>query len=832
MNWLDTQMAVLDAATGAVGFAINWLLQSTMLIAAGLTIGRLLRTRGSAVQSVVLRTTLAAVLVCPLATQGLSLAGVSGWSVKMPRAWSRHDADDLISTVDSPDPATASGLAEPIGTPVLPTALPPLFAEERGAENTASSQPTSLAFDETSTIQVPSIIAGSSSEKFPGPQTAGISIHRFGMVSLAVMAIWLCVSFVLTSRLATAWKRLSRLRREAVQADANTIEICQQFASRLNVSAPDVLRSPCLPSPCLAGIRRPAVLLPEVDKSLSIREVLIHELAHLKRRDCHWNLLRQIATAAFFFQPLLWKLSRALESAAEEVCDDYVVEFGGDRQEYAHGLVDIAELSSVPVTVAGVGIVSLRSMLAKRVSRIMDTSRTLSTRVGNLLLVCVIAGGLLGTTITGFLGLGPRASQAEVQSVGNQRDAGSDKEEQNLANGVTAEDNDLITVHVQDNTSREYEGKVVDPAGTPVEDAHLYLVFHIPQPTGLLTPTWKPVATTGSKGAFRFTASPADFGVHATEREFGYSTLVAVKPGFGFAWSQAGKYETSGKWLRDARNRLNEVPAEFLEQVKHMLSGAGEPLQLVMDDQPIRGRIVDINGQPVTGARLTLLEVGSGIGDDLTAWREAADAPKSDYYSARMKTPVSMNGPQVRSLVKPAVTDNDGSFTLRGVGNGRIAELLLEGPGIESAKIFTRTEAGEQITLLRERRSPDLGSYIYYPAELTYVAGPSAAVTGVVRDAQTHEPLSGVTVKSQSRHGEQINGWGQDFVRAVTDGEGKFRLEGMPIGSDNRIAAIAPHGRCGLLLNEQTSINHQPRAPAGSRFRFDERRVDRRSHHG
>ncbi len=123
---------------------------------------------------------------------------------------------------------------------------------------------------------------------------------------------------------------------------------------------------------------------------------------------------------------------------------------------------------------------------------------------------------------------------------------------------------------------------------------------------------------------------------------------------------------------------------------------------------------------------------------------------------------------------------------------GRLAQLLVEGPGIESAKIFVRTEAGEKFVLLRERRSPDLGSYTYYPARLTHVAGPSVVITGVVRDAETQRPLSGVTVKSQSRHGEPISGWGPDFVRAVSDDQGRYRLEGMPVGSNNRIAAIAP----------------------------------------
>ena len=364
----------------------------------------------------------------------------------------------------------------------------------------------------------------------------------------------------------------------------------------------------------------------------------------------------------------------------------------------------------------------------------------------------------------------------------------------NQDSNATSSDESVATGQHQHRNTREYEGKVVDPSGHPVKGADLYLVFHIPEPTGLFVPKWKPVFTTDANGIFTFSVSPEDFGIHSTTREFGYGMLVAVKENFGFAWSPAGMYEKSGAWVRETRARLKETPAEYVDQMKRMLARVGEPLQLVMDNEPIRGRIFDIDGQPVSGARLTLLEVWSGSGDDLTAWRKAADEEKADYYSARMKTPVSMNGPQVRSLVQPAVTDADGHFTLRGVGNGRIAELLLEGPGIESAKIFARTEAGEKIELMRERLSPELGSYIYYPSEFTFVAGPSVAITGVVRNAATKTPLSNVTVKSQKRHGEPIHGWGQDFVRAVTDEQGRFRLEGMPIGTDNRIAAIAPLG--------------------------------------
>ncbi len=342
-----------------------------------------------------------------------------------------------------------------------------------------------------------------------------------------------------------------------------------------------------------------------------------------------------------------------------------------------------------------------------------------------------------------------------------------------------------------------FAGKVVDPTGKPVEGAELYLVFHVPQPTGLLIPAWKPLASSDKNGAFRFTVRRADFGMRIIAGELGHAALVAVKEGFGFAWSGAGQFETT------------RTPAALQQKLKRMLAGSGGPLKLVVDDQPIRGRIVDINGQGVAGARVTLTEVWSTMNDDLTAWRKAAMQPNADYYSARMATPRVINGPQVRSLVKPAVTDDDGRFVLSGAGRGRIVELIVEGPGIETAKILARTEAGDKIELASEHRRSDLGTYIYHPAELVHVAGPSEPISGVVIDAQTKAPLPGVTIKSQKRQGQAIHGWGQDFVRAVTDEQGHYRLTGMPVG-ENRIAAIAPEGDTPYLSMSKNANTTSP----------------------
>jgi len=424
MNGLQAQMVLLEATTAIAQFAANWFLQSALLITVGLATGRLLARRGSAVQSAVYRTTLAAVLICPTASSLLSLAGVSGWSLAMPRPWTYQDAQTIV--VDDAAPAAHPIPASPPA--VVDAALPLQLSVgiDEPDQGTPAVDSPALPHIDSVDAEIPPLVA--SAQPIPEPAMAPaelptLSVNFFGWAGVGVSAVWMLISAALLARLGLSWWRMSRLRRGAAEADATTSQLCRELATRLAVAAPEVRRSPYLPSPCLAGLHRPVILLPEIDLGLSTRDVLIHELAHWVRCDCHWNLLRLLTLAAFFFQPLLWMLSRRLEMAAEEVCDDYVVQNGGDRLEYAYRLVDIAELGTVSIAAAGVGIVSLRSMLARRVERIMDPSRSVSTKVGNLLITLVLVGGLLGTLLVGLVGISPRRSSAEVAPATAEGDA-------------------------------------------------------------------------------------------------------------------------------------------------------------------------------------------------------------------------------------------------------------------------------------------------------------------------------------------------------------------------------------------------------------------------
>jgi hypothetical protein len=196
------------------------------------------------------------------------------------------------------------------------------------------------------------------------------------------------------------------------------------------------------------------------DGDEDLEATFAHELAHLARRDGLWNLLRRSATALFWVQPLLWVLSRRLETTAEEVCDDYVVELGADRARYAGHLLALAARNLPPVAPVSVGMIALRSMLARRVVRILDSSRQLSTRLGGRSLATMLAAGFMATLLAGLLGVGEGRRGA-------------------LASPVAEETEDVKDQPKQARTAEPAEvpitGKVIDLEGRPVAGVHVRL---------------------------------------------------------------------------------------------------------------------------------------------------------------------------------------------------------------------------------------------------------------------------------------------------------------------------------------------------------------------
>ena len=127
--------------------------------------------------------------------------------------------------------------------------------------------------------------------------------------------------------------------------------------------------------PAVAGVLRPRILLPPTWPSWPRpwREaVLLHEAAHLERRDLAWQVLGRWLRAAFWFHPGVWLAVRRAASEAEAACDEQVVARGIDRLEYARVLLEVATAArSGPLPGAAIGAVARPSQLGERVRRLL-----------------------------------------------------------------------------------------------------------------------------------------------------------------------------------------------------------------------------------------------------------------------------------------------------------------------------------------------------------------------------------------------------------------------------------------------------------------------------
>lgn len=95
--------------------------------------------------------------------------------------------------------------------------------------------------------------------------------------------------------------------------------------------------------PLVWGIFRSYLLLPATARQWSseqLRSVLLHELAHIKRHDTLSQLLTQIASALYWFDPLMWFASWRLGVERERACDDLVLASGVRPSAYAGHLLE------------------------------------------------------------------------------------------------------------------------------------------------------------------------------------------------------------------------------------------------------------------------------------------------------------------------------------------------------------------------------------------------------------------------------------------------------------------------------------------------------------
>ena len=194
-------------------------------------------------------------------------------------------------------------------------------------------------------------------------------------------AIWAIGAIAVIARLLLGLVAVQWMSRRTVRVvDAPWLPLAMELAAELGITRRlRFLESARATMPMASGIFTPAVLMPEDANRWPLerlRIVLLHELAHVKRRDCLTHVVAQLACALHWFNPLVWMAARHVRTERERACDDLVLACGTRGPDYAEELLEIARVmrsGRYPALLAGATLaMAHRSQLEGRLIAILD----------------------------------------------------------------------------------------------------------------------------------------------------------------------------------------------------------------------------------------------------------------------------------------------------------------------------------------------------------------------------------------------------------------------------------------------------------------------------
>ena len=360
--------AVLEQSAQGLNFLLDAAVKATVLLVAAGLLSLVLRRQSAAMRHLVWLVALAGIVLMPVLT--LVLPGLS-----------------VPLGAILPSQAATAGKAE------VPAARPTQAAERK------SPQPRPPA---------PAAAAAALQKPLPAAETPVATlpaavIDRAEPLSWSAWALiaWLAGAAAVAAYLAVGtvgvWMIVRRARRVEGGPWGELMEsLCRQLGLarpvRLAVSEQAII-------PVAWGFVRPVVLIPraaEQGPEDRRRIVLLHELAHIKRRDCLTQTLALAACVLYWFNPLAWLAARRLRIEREGACDDLVLAAGSPAADYAGHLLEIVRaLHPAARTPLAAVAMAQRSHFESRLRAILDVARNRRAIGRRVVLLAVVLGGCL-----------------------------------------------------------------------------------------------------------------------------------------------------------------------------------------------------------------------------------------------------------------------------------------------------------------------------------------------------------------------------------------------------------------------------------------------------
>lgn len=257
--------------------------------------------------------------------------------------------------------------------------------------------------------------------------------------------------FLIVWALGSAWRAVSVSR--SVYRTGRLISSATPMAAKHKMpgmNAFPILTTPMASTPMAVGLISPVILLPqflvEHFDSDRLAPIVLHELAHIERRDLWLGLFQETLAIVFWWSPVTRVINHKIHITRELACDIRAAKRLSSGKRYAQALLDCAELMLIQRSnVLAMGLFSKKKELTRRVNEVLKFN---DRKVPKTLGIAFICASVTISTMAIANAYAPKININTVKTSANHFSELSEQESASLRLAIQSDDWDLLATLV------------------------------------------------------------------------------------------------------------------------------------------------------------------------------------------------------------------------------------------------------------------------------------------------------------------------------------------------------------------------------------------------
>lgn len=234
-------------------------------------------------------------------------------------------------------------------------------------------------------------------------------VTYFNRHAVSIVMIWFIIFMAHCVKMIASLAHIQRIMHyRVIQPPGHWQDKVIELAKQLLIGKPvRLLESSIVKVPFVVGILKPVILFPAgLLTGLpqdQVEAILLHELAHISRKDYLVNLVQSLSEMIFFFNPAVLWISALIREERENCCDDIAVAYTKNKVYFLKALIACREFQTGSPAYS-MAFPGKKNHLLRRVQRLIQhnnhPNKTFNPAEKTLLAVCFAGMAMLPLIFT------------------------------------------------------------------------------------------------------------------------------------------------------------------------------------------------------------------------------------------------------------------------------------------------------------------------------------------------------------------------------------------------------------------------------------------------